>query len=253
MKKIAVLAGRGISSGDLILRLRESFTDAAICPIDAAALKKGVLDARTIAFFLPGINGENSPYHRLIGLEGNGILRRYVEKGGIFTGICAGANYASRAVLYDPPWDRDLAKRSAPGLNFFNGLAIGPLPGAQNENGAPYPVTAISVSYGDTNKKTMLAYGNGPALYPQGENSSLEIIARYDNAAGSPIAIAAQKTGKGLAFFIGPLPYIGANPGRDFSQVPALERLMRELASHERGRQNVWNTIVSKIKGHAPG
>ncbi|HEY8191543.1 MAG TPA: BPL-N domain-containing protein, partial [Alphaproteobacteria bacterium] len=76
-----------------------------IVETDAAALRSGTaIDDRTLAFVLPGIVGENSLYHAHIGAEGNDAIRRYVQEGGVFMGLCAGAYYAAQSIEYAPEW-----------------------------------------------------------------------------------------------------------------------------------------------------
>lgn len=254
-KTIAVYTGPGTSTGNLVPRLRESFNAIAIRQTGAADIHDPqTLNEDTLAFFLPGIVGEDSPYTRELGPRGNAAIRRYVEEGGVFVGVCAGAYYACADIVYDPPW-RVTRKTSRPGLDFFNALAKGPLPGLGTA-GDDYWFSDCSmtrISYKGKNgatRTTGIAYGNGPALFPYDENDDLEVLARYNDVPGQPIAVAIKKVGKGLAIFLGVLPYIGYDAALANAKIPVLQHLMETLQPHEQGRAELWDTIVSRIKQH---
>ncbi len=253
-KQLVVYSSHTVSTGTLIPRLKESFYQALIRKTGPDDLHKpGLLGSDTLAFFLPGIIGEKSPYNTEIGPAGNAAIRRYVENGGVFVGICAGAYYACRDILYDPPW-LPQPKTSQPGLDFFNALAKGPLPGfALHGDEAWYSdCTVTTISYQDsqdTRAVTGIAYGNGPMLIPD-DDEEIEILARYEDVPGRPIAIAAKRIGKGLALFVGVLPYVGYEPHNPALCDEEVKNLLESLRPHESGRENVWDMIVSRIKLH---
>jgi len=253
-KKLVVYTGPQVSTSNLLPRLKESFRGAAIHPTGPAdLLKPETLDHNTLAFFLPGIIGEDSPYSKELGMNGNAAIRKYVEEGGVFVGICAGAYYACRDITYAPPWRKE-AKSAKPGLDLFNALASGPLPALARKGDEFWfsDCRVANVTYRDEKGAARIAgiaYGNGPALIPY-EEDDLEIIARYDDEPGRPIAIAAKKIGKGLAIFVGVLPYIGYDATVAASSFPALQELSGALRPHEEGRAALWNIIVSRIKHH---
>ena len=241
-KKIAVFSGDNVATSDLTTRLRESFLGAAIGKIHADSLADPqTLNDNTLAFILPGVNSDNSPYNDQLGAEGNTIIRRLTA--------CTALLYD---VLYAPPW-LETPKARKPGLDFFNGLARGPLPGRAHKEHLIYrfrDCNVTAVSYADGNKKAGIAYGNGPAFYPHDTASDLEIIARYEDSPDRPIAIAARPVGKGLAIFVGVLPYIGYNHEPGLLTPPVIRRLINDLRPHEQARRELWDMIVSKIKQH---
>ncbi|PJB71019.1 MAG: hypothetical protein CO093_06155 [Alphaproteobacteria bacterium CG_4_9_14_3_um_filter_47_13] len=251
-KKIVVYTDRNTATGTLIPRLRQSFHGVTLKKITEADLYQArTLDQNTLAFVLPGIIGEDSLYPAHIGAKGNEALRHYVEEGGIFIGVCAGAYYACREILYDPPW-RAQPKRAKPGLDFFNGLARGSIPELGKKGDIDWfsDCTVVMITYKGGQRQTGIAYGNGPALYPDITEKNIEIMARYANSEGQPIAIAAKKIGKGLAIFIGVLPDIGYESDYDLSSHPVLTEFMQTLKPHEQGRREVWDMIISKVKQH---
>jgi len=254
--KLAVYTAEKVSSGELSARLRESFNAASIKPVTPASVRDGSAFKDARAFFLPGIVDEESPYYQQLGAEGNAQIRKFVEEGGIFVGACAGAYYACEEISYAPPWAP--AKATRPGLDFFNALARGPLPafGLQNDGADRFSdCTTVNVSFKTASGEMAtagIAYGNGPALLPyEKDDGDITVIARYEDVPGKPIAVATRKIGKGLAVFLGVLPFLKHEqvaPG-----IPALEhlyRLMDKLAPHEEGRKALWESVVSAIKAH---
>jgi len=72
---------------------------------------------------MPG--GADIPYTKKLNGEGNKIIREYVENGGNYLGLCAGAYYASSFVEFDK--NGELEVLGARELAFFPDKAIGPI------------------------------------------------------------------------------------------------------------------------------
>jgi glutamine amidotransferase-like uncharacterized protein len=251
--KIVLFSDEKTSTLELSKSLSESFNSVAVRPVHAPELKKdtSLFNDRTLAFVLPGIIGEECPYPRQIAPEERRKIRDYVENGGVFIGFCAGAYHACREIVYDAPWLAS-QKKYRPGSPLFNAVAKGPIPRPVPSKGMGLMAQPIIYETPDGNmRRTKVAYDFGPALIPdENEDQHLEIIARYDGVPGNPVAIAARKVGKGLAIFVGVLPYLQSVsvPGnRGFDE---LRKVMDELASNEPGRQEVWDLIVSRIRAH---
>lgn len=82
----------------------------------------GVLQGKNI-FVMPG--GADLPYCKKLNGPGNRKIRKFIEDGSFYIGICAGAYYACRRINfkgkdYDVSGDRE--------LGFFEGTAEGSLP-----------------------------------------------------------------------------------------------------------------------------
>lgn len=259
-KTFAIYTGENVASGEPALRIKDAFNDVAIKMVSGQSIQsEEALDDQTIALFLPGIMGDHSPYSKELGRIGNEKIRDYVENGGVFIGGCAGAYYACSDILYDPPW-LDQPKTSQPGLDFFNGLARGPLPNLAKETGSPdwfEDCTHTEIEF-DLNtgakRKTNIIYGNGPMLFPdtQEEAEQINVIARYTSVAGEPIAIASKRVGKGLAIFLGVLPYYGADLYGDTEIDDSTEynRFINSIKPFENEREDIWNFIVALINDH---
>ncbi len=81
---------------------------------DAAEIKNGVLNRDVKAFFLGG--GAGTPYMQKLAGRGNESVRRYVSEGGVYFGICAGAYYACREILFEQDIPRRRQTLSASAL-----------------------------------------------------------------------------------------------------------------------------------------
>lgn len=256
-KKFAVYSGRNVAYGEPLTRIKQAFNDAAVGTITGAQIREeDALDEDTIALFLPGITNDHSPYYEEIGEDGNKKIREYVENGGVFIGGCAGAYYACADILYDPPWLRE-PKTSQPGLNFFNGIAHGPVPHHAKETGSPdwsVDCTHAEIEFTnheDTKKTTDIIYGNGPMYYPdKDEEEQLNIIARYNTVEGKPVAIATKQIGKGLAIFLGVLPYYGTDLYEGMNMAESQQEFLDSIAPFEEDRKQIWDMIINIIKDH---
>lgn len=125
------------SSLSAIYSLRRALSPSSVtvAPLDTSSLLSGNWCHSALCLVMPG--GADLPYCRLLNGHGNSIIKTYVENGGSYLGLCAGAYYACARVEFEPGTalevvgDRELA--------FFPGVAIGSLYSGftyQSEHGA---------------------------------------------------------------------------------------------------------------------
>lgn len=108
---------------------------------DAAGIVNGDLKDDVLALFIGG--GAGTPYHLKLSGKGNEAIRGYVEKGGVYFGICAGAYYACRDIVFEEDIPELCIKQQC-GLNLYDGTATGTL---KSELGLyPYELTAFALS-----------------------------------------------------------------------------------------------------------
>ncbi len=77
----------------------------------------------TAVLIIPG--GRSLPFYETLGLQGNQHIREFVEQGGTYFGICAGAYYACAETIFAEGLPLELKLHGA--LHFFSGRAIGPV------------------------------------------------------------------------------------------------------------------------------
>lgn len=237
--------------------LSESFPDREIHTTLTKAFMRALNENRAALAIIPGIWSEDSKYYDLMGgAEGQKSLQNFVAGGGVLMTVCAGSYLVSRRTEYTPPWGRKRERDNIGAL--FNGLACGPLQGlgARPDGDEWYDgVHAVPVKYKAADgawKETHMAYGNGPALFPYGEDHDCEVLARYSGLPDAPIAAAWKKVGNGAALWLGILPHIGWQQVDTHPSLDKIRKLMNELEPHESERKEFWNGMMQKIKDIAP-
>lgn len=157
----------------------------------------------TVLLVVPG--GRDVPYHDALSGEGNRRIRRFVESGGKYLGLCAGGYYGAQRVEFELGYplevigDRELA--------FFPGVARGPAYGNgqfayDTENGA----RIAQLSWGDSR-----SYFNGGCYFVDAESHpDVEVLARYSDLEEKPVAVISCKVGEGKAILSGVHPECSA-------------------------------------------
>lgn len=90
--------------------------------INAEEIKQNQWPKHTALLVIPG--GADIPYMQKLNGLGNQNIKTYVENGGTYLGICAGAYYASNYVEFDKGGKLEVLGNRE--LSFFPGKAIGP-------------------------------------------------------------------------------------------------------------------------------
>ena len=244
------------AASGLTARLKESFPGYKVDNLPTAAFLRALdNDAGAIAV-IPGISGDDCRYTDLMGGEaGHRKLHGYVERGGVLLTVCAGSYFITRKTEWTPHWGRAKERVNASAL--FNAVARGPVgegrqaatPGTYND------CTMAPVSYRGADGRwheTEVAYGNGPALYPDDDTQDMDVLARYSGVPGSPIAAAWLKQGKGAVLWLGVLPYLGYEdtPMEPGPFTDKYRGLMEKLKASEAGRQDFWAALVGRITDH---
>lgn len=163
--------------------------------ITAASIIEGGLKKVSL-FIMPG--GRDRPYHAALKGIGNAQIRAFVENGGTYLGICAGAYYGCKRVEFDRGYPLEVCEERE--LAFFPGTAVGPAYGKgtfayDSEKGAR--VAKIGTANG-----TFHSYYNGGCFF-EGDYSHVRILARYLDLPGTPPAIIECSIGKGKAILSG--------------------------------------------------
>lgn len=165
-----------VSSLEKELTFLFSKTNIHVGFTDVAGIVGGDLDENVSALFVGG--GAGTPYRQKLGGAGNAAIRKYVAGGGVYFGICAGAYYACREIIFerDVP---ELCIIDNCGLNLYDGRAVGTL---RRELGIlPYAKTAFSaaavnIRRTDNGRIYKIHYHGGP--YFEGD-ASAQVLAEY--------------------------------------------------------------------------
>ncbi len=240
-KKIAIYLDEGVSREGvniLFKRLRES--NRAFFPISSKEIKAGKLESASL-FILGG--GRDLPYHRKLKGEGTKKIRTFVENGGHYLGICAGAYFGSAEVDFDRGFSLEvLGKRE---LSFFPGKAIGPAYGKNTFRYQSYK-GAKAAKIQPVHAPFFYSYYNGGCYFEgAAQNASTKILARYEDLEDKPAAIIECPIGKGKAILSGIHLEYSFN---DFSLTNReLKKIYPKIQETERTRALFFKSLLTEI------
>lgn len=186
-------------------------------------------------FIMPG--GRDCPYHEDLQGLGNSQIRRFVEEGGTYIGICAGAYYGCKRVEFDEGFPLEVCQDRE--LSFFSGKAVGPAYGKgtfdyKENRGAKG--ARISTAAGD-----FTAYYNGGCQF-EGDFTNCKILGRYADLPGQPVAIIECSIGKGKAILSG--IHLETSSISLNKKDPYLAPLIPLLEKTEEKRAEFWNCLL---------
>jgi glutamine amidotransferase-like uncharacterized protein len=154
--------------------------------------------ASTELLAFPG--GADLPYARVLDGAGNASILRYLEAGGAFLGVCAGAYYASRRIAFEAETPDAITGQRE--LALFAGTARGSL----HDLAEPYSLAhlrcaAVAPLRASATQRPLHAlYWGGPAFIPD-RDANFQPLLAYE----SPPRLAALRTdvGKGRVVLSG--------------------------------------------------
>ncbi|MEI6241814.1 MAG: BPL-N domain-containing protein, partial [Chlamydiota bacterium] len=123
-KKVALYCDEGVSASALE-HLRKSLLREGVQNIRLVSrldLKKDNWKKDTFLLIVPG--GRDVPYHKALKGEPNKNIRSFVEEGGRYLGLCAGAYYGSAGIEFEKGTALEIVESRE--LCFFPGVARGP-------------------------------------------------------------------------------------------------------------------------------
>jgi len=182
------------NNGLLYRALRDHFGHVDYC--DSGDIKSGILNDDVGLFVMPG--GADLYYCEKLNGDGNTAIRRYVERGGSYLGICAGAYYACSAIEWAKGTSQEIC--GARELNFYDGIAIGPVYDfIEDRDIAKSWLQATPIVYDDgiSSFEVTALYKGGPLF----SGGSSRVLARYANG---DAAIVESSVGEGIAILSSP-------------------------------------------------
>lgn len=253
--KILIYCDYGTNDiGSLQRSLNEYFIPQGIDieTTDAYEIIKGnSLNENVLAFFMPG--GRATPYLEKLKVQGNQKIIEYVQNGGVYFGICAGAYYASRKVFFETDI-KELCIIQECGLNLIDADAIGTL--YKELNISPYTmdfnsIAPVQVRWLADKESHIASYHGGPYFKPL-QNSSLQVLAEYELEGQTLPAAVAQIQGKGLAIASG--LHI-EDSGKDLRHIlfdlrkdkAKAQEVVTTLENNERSRYALFKKLMQRI------
>lgn len=125
--KVLIYAGPGVSLTSLkhvkytLTLLLDSYYN--IEEMTSSQIIHNSWEEKAVLFVIPG--GSDLLYLRSLETKGNDKIRKYVEKGGAYLGLCAGAYYAGNSIQF--AMNTPLQITGDRELNFFPGIVAGPI------------------------------------------------------------------------------------------------------------------------------
>ena len=237
--KILVYADEGVSSFTLKETLKTFGTlSTHVKTINHEKLLSEDWEIQTDLLIFPG--GRDIPYDRK--LKGKGIekIRDFVKQGGSFLGICAGAYFASKEVVFEKGTPLEVHEKRD--LCFFPGKAIGTLYPSkhfpyQSHQGAQASLIVCKESH-------MHLYYNGGCTFDKAEKfPSVTVIAQYGDAENQP-AIIHCVVGQGSVLLSGVHFEVCA---QSLTKEKCDPEIIVKLNASEIKRQNLISTLLKYL------
>lgn len=208
---------------------------------------------------MPG--GRDTPYHDALSGAGNAKIKKFVEDGGSYLGICAGGYYGAKEIKFmlDDDVYRVHVKRE---LAFWPGTCEGLVfPGFkyQTEEGSrPVEIELNldvlrrqgalddqSLASSLESPAKFIYYNGGGAFFPP-ETGSLpstaQVVARYSEKEGSPAAVVFNAVGKGRTMMM------GMHPEYSLLEEPLLASLHRHLGDKMPNQQTIVEAEANRVE-----
>ncbi len=172
-----------------------------IAKITSQELTSKPWQENTALLAFPG--GRDIPYHNMLSGIGTSSIKNFVEQGGAYLGICAGAYFGSKSFIFEKGMPIEvIAERD---LGFFPGVARGSALGIGKfcyltEKGAE----SCRVLWAEDGKDpiTFYSYFNGGCYFEHPERyPEITVLAHYKDI--SKAAIVYNQIGKGRALLSG--------------------------------------------------
>lgn len=191
-----------------------------------------------IMLVIPG--GRDTPYHEKLSGTGTDKIKNFVNNGGLYLGICAGAYFGCSAIEFEKGTPSETCcKRD---LAFFPGLGVGSAYGSGVFKYNTHDDARAAKILWDTENLSLetWAYYNGGCFFADAENyDEVSVLARYGDIADNPPVVVLCRVGKGKAILCGAHPeYRIAAINKDKPDVK------EKLSPHEEGSRLVFRSML---------
>ncbi|MCH9609262.1 MAG: hypothetical protein S4CHLAM45_14650 [Chlamydiales bacterium] len=200
-KKVLVYLDEGVDAFSFrhcIARLRLSLPSHQVKRIDRRQFLAHGWEKETASLVFPG--GRDIPYDRALRGEANSRIRTFIQEGGSYFGICAGAYYGASEVEFEKGGKLEVCEKRE--LAFFSKKAIGP---AYGKNLFSYK-TQRGARMAKVKWKGGIAsvHFNGGCFFEPSNCS--QVLGNYEDFKPQPAAIVCCKVGDGKALLCGVHP-----------------------------------------------
>jgi len=245
MQQIIVYVDQGVDGAALkhtVKSLQQEIDPArhTIRRMDSKTLKAGHWEQETALLIIPG--GRDIYYHHSLEGPGTSKIRRFVENGGSYLGICAGAYFGSSLIEFEKGGSYEVcAPRS---LAFFPGIAEGPAYGKNKYRiDGLQGIEAARVSW--DNGSFHVYYNGGCQFVGAAEFPDVSVLSSYLELENDPAAIISCKIGQGKAVLSG-IHFEYSVPALPRNN-PYIERVYNLLEKGEMQRRKVFRETLSHL------
>jgi len=233
----------------------QSFANIEVDIYDATRLIKKKFPKDCFCFVMPP--GEDLKYVEKLNGKGNKIIKEYVENGGAYFGICAGAYYACEEIDFWGHHDLHISGKRE--LGFYKGKAIGSLRelgGERRFDDTYRSAGVVDLQWGRIKRETSKVYYHGGPKFVSNGEGAFELLGGYVvNGMYAP-ALVKTNVGKGMAILSSPHiemnhKYLDKSKSRNDMELAKYIQHKIDLEENEEGRKKVWDFVMSEIKRHA--
>jgi len=209
MALAAIYVGRGTSALSIKgARAMLEERGVEVILVTAKELPKTLQEPNCRLLVMPG--GRDRPYHASLGEEGALRIRQFVEKGGSYLGLCAGAYFASARVLFQPGTDMQVDEQRP--LALFPGTAWGAVTGPEFKYSSEAGTAGVNLG------SDLIVYYNGGCSF-KGEEEEVfgdcKVEASYEEVEGRPPAVLSRTLAEGRVILSGVHWEISANMAQE--------------------------------------
>lgn len=204
-------------------------------------------ESDTSLLIIPG--GRDIPYHVALKGKGNARIRSFVNNGGSFLGICAGAYYGCRNVEFDRGTPLEVVGERE--LAFFPGIARGPAygPGTfryNSDDGA-----RASTINDDFHQESFKTFHNGGCYFADTQKyPDVRVLAKYLDISDHPAAIIECSFGRGRAILSGVHIEIGVSNNKISMPVQIKTLLQPYESERKRYLDKLINHLLNMVSEH---
>ncbi len=208
--------------------------------IDDTELLEGVWTKDAKLFIMPG--GADVPYVKKLNGKGNQIIRTFVENGGSYLGLCAGAYYGSGYVEFDLGGKLEVVGKRE--LSFFPGKSIGPLLAPYDYN-SKSGSRAAKIKWNGLDHPFSVYFSGGSYFEQPDQHSNIEVLATYMLDNKTLPAIIQIKFKKGKVVLSG--VHFEYNPELLDAHDAHLKEIIPVLRKTDKERQNLVQSVLSYL------
>ncbi|KAG2213837.1 hypothetical protein INT47_001106 [Mucor saturninus] len=228
-----------------------------IIQIDHTVLQSEPWEVHCAMLVMPG--GRDMPYCQALDGAPNTRIRSFVEGGGIYLGICAGAYYGSHHIEFEKG-RASMEIIQSRELGFYPGLARGTTyPGFvyNSESGAKSVSVVLEGQFEHLPREINMYYNGGGYFVEPEKYENVTVLGRYKTPSAlckepkGPAAIVQCKVGKGNAILIGTHPEYDISSQdmllTDDNVSVTLKSIVHDLILSEKDRRSFLATLFARI------